>query len=455
MDKKIKILLLSIGISLLVAIASTSYAYFTISNKTGSEETITSGTMALTLTDGSKIEKNFMIPGEYIEKIFSVTNTGSVSTTYDIYLSEVVNTFVDKTDLVYELTSSDGGYSTSGQIQAPSVSAKIVDAQVIGANNTTHHYTLRITFLNKNEPQDDNQGVSFSGKIQINQYEDIGGAVASNICPTLVDTDLELTDDQVCNILTDNCDLTNLGNEVRIGNERFYVIGQEDANHVKLLTKNDIPFVYWGEDGNLKSYWSYKDSCNKNNLEYGVNCGFPIYGEDYPIYIYNEYSLLFNSVNSYVTSLKNMGINVTGRLLSYDEANNLLLNGMGQKIWNWNHYVLGDAYNETDIYAIGFNFIDDFAGYYKGWDINYDLSSCDWYEEFSEYADDIYISDICYDFVGTDNCNLSECEKSLREMLVPSSLDAVDIEYKTDRYGSSHGIDDYIRPLIILDTSSL
>ena len=172
MDKKVKILLLSISITLLVAIISTSYAYFTISNKTGSEETITSGTMALTLHDGSKIETNFMIPGEYIEKTFYVTNTGSLATSYDIYLSEVINDFADKTDLVYTLTSSDGGYSTPSQVQVPSASAKIVDNQAIGTS-TTHHYTLRITFLNKNEAQDDNQGKHFSGKIQINEYTDV------------------------------------------------------------------------------------------------------------------------------------------------------------------------------------------------------------------------------------------------------------------------------------------
>ena len=183
MDKKVKILLLSIGIALLVAIISTSYAYFTISNKTGSEETITSGTMALTLHDGAKIETDFMIPGEYIEKSFYVTNTGSLATSYDIYLSEVINDFADKTDLVYTLTSSDGGYSTPSQVQVPSASAKIVDNQAIGTS-TTHHYTLRITFLNKNENQDDNQGKHFSGKIQINEYQDVNNSnEINNGCP--------------------------------------------------------------------------------------------------------------------------------------------------------------------------------------------------------------------------------------------------------------------------------
>ena len=183
-DKRTKTLIIAIIISLLIAIISTSYAFFTISNKTGSEETITSGTMALTFHDGAKVETDFMIPGEYIEKSFYVTNTGSLATSYDIYLTEVINDFADKTDLVYELISNDGGYSTSNQIQVPSETTKIVDSQSIGTS-TTHHYTLRITFLNKNEPQDDNQGRHFSGKLQINEYQ--SNEVVSNL-PATIDT---------------------------------------------------------------------------------------------------------------------------------------------------------------------------------------------------------------------------------------------------------------------------
>ena len=183
-DKKFTILLTAIIVCLLITIISTTFAYFTISNKTGSEETITSGTMRLTLTDGSKVETENMLPGDYIEKQFTVTNTGSLATSYDIYLSEVINTFTDKTDLVYSITSADGGYNTANPVQAPSASAKIIDNQSI-AYNGVHHYTLRITFLNKNENQDDNQGKSFSGKIQINEYTDVASSGGSSAPATI------------------------------------------------------------------------------------------------------------------------------------------------------------------------------------------------------------------------------------------------------------------------------
>ena len=225
-DNRAKILVMAIAISLLVAIISTSYAYFTISNKTGSEETITSGTMALTLHDGAKVETGFMIPGEYIEKTFYVTNTGNLATSYDIYLSEVINDFADKTDLVYTLTSNDGGYSTSGQVQVPSTETKIVDSQAIGTS-TTHHYTLRITFLNKNEAQDDNQGKHFSGKLQINEYQaaNNGGGNQPTEEPELIDGSWSTP-----------------GSEVDLGGERFYVISS-DSTTVRLLAKYNLDYV--------------------------------------------------------------------------------------------------------------------------------------------------------------------------------------------------------------------
>ena len=183
MDKRVKTLIIAIAIALVVAIASTSYAFFTISNKEGEETVIKSGTMGLHLEDGPEVGLENAIPGTSVTKTFYVENTGNVATAYDLYLSEVVNTFVDKTDLVYTLTSNDGGYSTTGQVQAPSTSAKIVDSEPIEVGGI-HHYTLVLTFLEKNEVQDDNQGVEFKGKIQINEYSDgTGNSTDIESCP--------------------------------------------------------------------------------------------------------------------------------------------------------------------------------------------------------------------------------------------------------------------------------
>ena len=169
-DKKILILSI-IGSLLLVSIAiASSYAYF-VANISGNKDTnnvvVTNGVMALEYKDGDEITLANAVPGNSVTKTFTVKNTGNVSTNYTIYFSELSNKFVDKTDLVYTLTSSDGGKNVA-QTQVPSKNEAMVSNYAIEAGKT-HTYTLTITFLNKDENQNDNMNVSFTTKIGINE----------------------------------------------------------------------------------------------------------------------------------------------------------------------------------------------------------------------------------------------------------------------------------------------
>ena len=172
-DKKI-IILSIVGVLLLVSIVvATSYAYF-VANVSGNKDTnnvvVTNGVMALEYKDGDEITLANAVPGNSVTKTFTVKNTGNVSTNYTIYFSELSNKFVDKTDLVYTLTSSDGGKSVA-QTQVPDSNEAMVSNYAIDAGKT-HTYTLTITFLDKDENQDDNQGVSFSTKVSINETKE-------------------------------------------------------------------------------------------------------------------------------------------------------------------------------------------------------------------------------------------------------------------------------------------
>ena len=172
-DKKI-IILSIIGSLLLVSIAiASSYAYF-VANVSGNKDTnnvvVTNGVMALEYKDGDAINLGNAIPGSSVSKTFTVKNTGNVSTNYTIYFSELSNKFVDKTDLVYTLTSSDGGKNVA-QTQVPSTNEAMVSNYAIDAGKT-HTYTLTITFLNKDENQNDNMNVSFSTKVSINETKE-------------------------------------------------------------------------------------------------------------------------------------------------------------------------------------------------------------------------------------------------------------------------------------------
>ncbi len=172
-DKKI-IILSIVGFLLLVSIVvATSYAYFT-ANVSGNKDTnnvvVTNGVMSLEYSDGDEITLANAVPGNSVTKTFTVKNTGNVSTNYTIYFSELSNKFVDKTDLVYTLTSSDGGKNVA-QTQVPSKNDAMVSNYAIDAGKT-HTYTLTITFLDKDENQDDNQNVSFSTKVSINETKE-------------------------------------------------------------------------------------------------------------------------------------------------------------------------------------------------------------------------------------------------------------------------------------------
>ena len=172
LNKKYQIALLVIAITLIIS--GVSYAYFAVvATGTSNNNIVTSGTMKITYTDGPQVSLENAIPGDSLTKTFTVKNTGTVDTEYDIYLSDVVNTFVDKSDLVYTLTSDTGANITT-DTEIPSASSKIVSLQNITPNET-HSYTLTIKFLNKNEAQDDNQSKLLKTIIKINESSDADG----------------------------------------------------------------------------------------------------------------------------------------------------------------------------------------------------------------------------------------------------------------------------------------
>ena len=119
-NKIMYLLAIITALALVVAITATSYAYFTatVTNSGNVTSTdVTTARLELEFTDGPEVTLENAIPGSYLTKTFKVKNVGNKETTYDVYLSDLVNTASDKSDFVYTLTSNDGGYNVSTQTQ--------------------------------------------------------------------------------------------------------------------------------------------------------------------------------------------------------------------------------------------------------------------------------------------------------------------------------------------------
>ena len=262
-DKKI-IILSIVGVLLLASIAvATSYAYF-VANISGNKDTnnvvVTNGVMALEYKDGDKITLANAVPGNSVTKTFTVKNTGNVSTNYTIYFSELSNKFVDKTDLVYTLTSSDGGKNVA-QTQVPSTNEAMVSNYAIDAGKT-HTYTLTITFLNKDENQNDNMGVTFSTKVSINETKEYVEPTKFEMLGKTIETTEVATDDPDNNIryiganpnnyVYFNC--SDYSNQSGSTCEKWRIIGvfknmtKEDgsqADLVKIVRESSLGNFYW------------------------------------------------------------------------------------------------------------------------------------------------------------------------------------------------------------------
>ena len=272
-DKKI-IILSIVGFLLLVSIVvATSYAYF-VANISGNKDTnnvvVTNGVMALEYKDGDEITLANAVPGNSVTKTFTVKNTGNVSTNYTIYFSELSNKFVDKTDLVYTLTSSDGGKNVA-QTQVPSTNDAMVSNYAIEAGKT-HTYTLTITFLNKDENQNDNMNVSFTTKVSINETKEYVPTFAEHIADLAkTATIIFATDDPDNNIryiganpnnyVYFNC--SDYSNQSDSTCEKWRIIGvfknmtKEDgsqADLVKIIRDDSLGKIAW--DSNSVNDWS-------------------------------------------------------------------------------------------------------------------------------------------------------------------------------------------------------
>lgn len=164
-----------------LALIGITYGYYqtkVTGNPTGKSIEVVTGNVAVTYTDLTENDVSEIItPGYEHIKLFTVQNTGNVEAKYSIALMDVINTFNRTQDITYTLyrnvgnntinTTTLANYETVASGIFPTSNAVIKVDEIITTPNSYYTYALKINYVNSAENQNEDQGKTFSGKVQI------------------------------------------------------------------------------------------------------------------------------------------------------------------------------------------------------------------------------------------------------------------------------------------------
>lgn len=309
-NKKLIIISIIAVIGIIGAALATSYALFNINVTKDKINKIVMGNLELSINDSNntftdgKIVVNNMVPMKDATGMaqdgysFTLTNTGSIDAGYSIFIDDVVvanlpsgiTGRLDNSKVRVNLTNITT--NTSNTYTLSSLTDRKLETGTLDAG-TANSYVLRIwlDYTAGNE----SQNKYFAAKLRID-------SVQKNSIPY--------------KIVSGNLDT--VGSVVQIVDEQFYVIGKEDNNHVKLLTKYNLG-VGTGFDIPTNRQESTVTGIN-NAIIFADTYYWENSNEiEFPKYVYNENSNLKQYVDDYVDYLNNNGVSVTGRLISYEE----------------------------------------------------------------------------------------------------------------------------------------
>ena len=166
MKKKVIIPVIASIITVLI-LSGVSYAYYSakIKENNKTETVLKSNELNLIFTGTKEITANNMIPGDSFTKIFTVENTSNRAVDYNIYLQNITNEFNE--DLVYTLEDTTGSVIGETPLPVTNKDKSYLKTGISIEANTKKTYTLKITFKNTDEPQNDYQGKTFKGTLGI------------------------------------------------------------------------------------------------------------------------------------------------------------------------------------------------------------------------------------------------------------------------------------------------
>ena len=184
-----KITIITIISLFILGLIGLSYAYFSTEiTGEGKYVILDTANLKLKYTDNTVLSLDNAIPGDFVTKTFTVENIGTKKVSYNIIWNNLINT-INNYDLQLDMKcKSYKDYNTSSKTESGECSSfyKAVPytetsiSKDIKRNNEidtgiTHEYILTITFLNRNYDQNNNLGKSFSGKIELEEYNGDSG----------------------------------------------------------------------------------------------------------------------------------------------------------------------------------------------------------------------------------------------------------------------------------------
>ena len=160
-------------IFMFILVTGLTYAFFSqtiTGNDVAETINVTTTELKLNFTDGKYIELKEAMPGDSITKTFSVENTGTEIGYYKINWQEFNNKINDD-ELQVEFTcKSYKGSTESGtcsNLTREAAYNRDLKSNIEIASGIRHEYTLKLTFMDTNQNQNDNQGKSFSGVLRV------------------------------------------------------------------------------------------------------------------------------------------------------------------------------------------------------------------------------------------------------------------------------------------------
>lgn len=169
-EKNTKLIItLIISVLILIAVvAFGTYAFFTGTftdrNPSDSNSSIVTGNIEFNMEDGAIVGNN-LVPGDSIEKKFTVHNKGTGTISYNILWTSAVNNFINKNDLVVTLKEGTTDVIVeSDNIIFPSTitTSQLLKKGLKIAAGETKEFTLTITYKNTNADQTADMGKSIS-----------------------------------------------------------------------------------------------------------------------------------------------------------------------------------------------------------------------------------------------------------------------------------------------------